>query len=167
MLLTSRLAIERFTVDDSENIFELLNEPSFKRFIGDKGIASLDDARDYLKNTPLDHYEKYGYGLFRVSLRDTGAFVGMNGLIRRPEFECPDLGFAFLKAHWSMGYAYESSVAIIHYAKTTLDLDSLIAMADEDNEASVKLLGKLGFRFRQRVMMPGESVDVLQFELVT
>ena len=90
----------------------------------------------------------------------------MNGLVCRPGFEHPDLGFAFLNAHWSMGYAYESSVAIVEYAKSTLDLDTLIAMADEDNLASVRLLEKLGFHYRRKVTMPGENDEVLQFELV-
>lgn len=167
MLRTNRLSIERFTVDDCDFIFELLNEPSFKRFIGDRGIDSRHDAVQYLENGPLDHYGQYGFGFYRISLRSTGEAVGMNGLICRPDFDRPDLGFAFLKNHWSMGYAYESSVAIIDHAKTTLGLDSIIAMADEENEASVRLLAKLGFRFRRRVTMPGETDEVLQFELVT
>ena len=165
MLQTDRLSIERFALDDCEFIFELINEPSFKRYIGDKGIETLDDARRYLQDGPLDHYDKHGFGIYRIGLRESGEAVGMNGLVLRPEFDYPDLGFAFLRAHWSMGYAYESSAAIVDYAKTTLQLDKLIAMADEENEASVRLLGKLGFRFRCRVTMPGETGEVLQFEL--
>ena len=115
---------------------------------------------------PLDQYEQRGFGLYRVSLRSTGDIVGMNGLVTRPEFDRPDLGFAFLKSHWSRGYAYEASVAIVDYARRSLGLHSIIAMADEDNGASVHLLRKLGFQLLRRVTMPGETDEVLQFELV-
>ena len=163
---TDRLSIERFTVRDCDFIVELLNEPSFRQYIGDKGVRSRHDALQYLKNGPLDQYEQRGFGLYRVSLRSTGDIVGMNGLVTRPEFDRPDLGFAFLKSHWSRGYAYESSVAIVDYARRSLGLHSIIAMADEDNGASVHLLRKLGFQLLRRVTMPGETDEVLQFELV-
>ena len=165
MLETARLSIEPFTLDDADFIVELLNEPTFRRYIGDKGVRTVDDARRYLREAPLRHYEQHGFGLCRVSLRESGVPVGMNGLVHRPEFDHPDLGFAFLKDHWSNGYALESSIAIVEYVRKTLGIDTVIAMADEGNAASVRLLEKLGFRYRQRVTMPGESSEVLQFEL--
>ena len=57
MLQTERLTLSRLTCDDAAFILDLLNEPSFKKHIGDKGVRTLEDARDYLRDGPIDQYE--------------------------------------------------------------------------------------------------------------
>ena len=162
-LETDRLTLSRFTLDDAPFIFALLNEPSFKRYIGDKGIGTLDDAARYLRDVPIAHYARHDYGLYRVGLRPDDVAIGMCGLVNREEFPAPDLGFAFLKAHWSRGYAYESSLAVMRAARERHGLGRVLAMADAENVASTRLLEKLGFRFEQAVTMPGENAPVRQY----
>jgi RimJ/RimL family protein N-acetyltransferase len=89
--------------------------------------------------------------------------VGICGLVRRDEFPDPDLGFAFLKDHWSNGYALESSLAVLRHSRETLGLTRIIALADKDNLASTKLLERLGFKFECKVTMPGETAEVCRY----
>ncbi|MGI9203234.1 MAG: GNAT family N-acetyltransferase [Woeseiaceae bacterium] len=165
MLQTDRLILSHLSYADCAFIIELLNEPSFLEFIGDRGVRNADDAREYLKKGAIDSYEKHGFGLYRVTQRDTRAAIGMCGLVLREEFDHPDLGFAFLERYWSNGYAYESAVAVLRHARDQLGLAIVIAMADEDNTSSIALLDKLGFRFAEMVTMPGEAVEICQFNL--
>ena len=65
VLDTPRLILRRLTLDDAEFIFRLVNDPSWLRFIGDKNVHSLDDARRYLREGPLDMYQRYGFGMYR------------------------------------------------------------------------------------------------------
>ena len=58
VLETERLILRRLTVDDAPFILELLNDPAWLRFIGDKGVRTLDDARDYLRKGPIAMYER-------------------------------------------------------------------------------------------------------------
>jgi ribosomal-protein-alanine N-acetyltransferase len=162
---TGRLRLARLTYDDAGFILELLNEPSFKRYIGDKGVDSLDDARAYLRDVPLAQYKRFGYGLYRVSIRDDDTAAGICGLVKRDEFPEPDLGFAFLKAHWSNGYALESSRAVLEEARDRFELRRILAMADKENVASVRLLEKLGFQFECMVTMPGETHEICQYAI--
>jgi RimJ/RimL family protein N-acetyltransferase len=162
---TERLRLSRLSYDDAAFIFKLVNEPSFIRYIGDKGVRNLSDARDYLQKGPIGQYEKHGFGLYRVSSKDGDASLGICGLVKRDEFDDPDLGIAFLKAHWSNGYAHESSVAVLEYGWTVLGLNRIIAMADGDNASSTGLLEKLGFRFERFAKMPGESGSVCLYAL--
>ena len=164
-LETGRLCLSKLTCEDAGFILELLNEPSFKRYIGDKGVRTPDDARNYLQDGPLRQYERLGYGLYRVSLLEDGTAAGICGLVKREGFPDPDLGFAFLKAHWSNGYAYESSVAVLAEARDRYRLGRIVAMADADNAASIHLLRKLGFRYEQMVTMPGETGEVQQYSI--
>ena len=165
VLHTERLTLARLSFDDADFIFELLNEPSFKRYIGDKGVRTRDDALVYLREVPLRQYREFGYGLYRVGADGDDRALGICGLVNRNEFPDPDLGFAFLQAHRGQGYAYESSLAVLGEARNALGLQRIIAMVDEDNESSNYLLGKLGFRFEQMVTMPGETREIRQYVL--
>jgi RimJ/RimL family protein N-acetyltransferase len=166
MLATERLRLERLTCDDSTFILGLLNEPGFIAFIGDKGVRTEDDARQYLRDGPIGSYATNGFGLYLVRLSDSGEPVGICGLVKRDEFDEPDLGFAFCEEHWGKGFASEASQAVLEHGRLDLGLRRIIAIADADNVASVKVLNKLGFRFERRVTMPGESDEVCLYGIV-
>lgn len=157
---TERLRLRRLSYDDCEFIVELVNEASFKRYIGDKKVRNLDDARDYLRNGPIGNYERYGYGLFLVAPRETGEPAGISGLVKRDGFDDPDIGFAFLQRFRGVGYALESSSAVLDYGFDRLGLKRIIAIADPDNRQSIRLIGKLGMRFERKVRMPGDDHDI-------
>jgi len=164
-LRTARLTISRLAPGDAPFIHVLLNEPSFIRFIGDKGIDTLEDARTYLRDGPIAHYGRHGFGLCRVALQADATPVGICGLVKREAFPHPDLGFAFLCAHWSRGYAHEASLAVLDEARDRFGLRLVLAMADAENHASTRLLRRLGFRFECDVTMPGETKPVQQFAI--
>src|SRR5712692_6293312 len=120
VLETDRLILRRLSVEDAEFILDLLNQPSFLRYIGDKGVRSLDDARAYILNGPVDSYERNGFGLYLVQMKADGTPIGICGLVKRDTLPDADVGFAFLPAHWSQGYAVESATAVMKYARNTL-----------------------------------------------
>ena len=91
--------------------------------------------------------------------------LGICGLVKRNELPHPDLGFAFLQANWGNGYAIESSRAVLRHAASELGLLRVIAIVDEDNEASIRLLSKLGFKFEKMVRMTGETQDICQYQI--
>src|SRR4030095_10136345 len=93
---TVRLWLRRFAEDDVQFIFNLLNQPSFIRFIGDKSVRTLDDARNYLSTGPIKSYRENGFGLYLVELKPSHTPIGMCGLLKRDTLEYVDLGFAFL-----------------------------------------------------------------------
>ena len=79
VLETNRLIIRRLSPDDAEFIFQLLNEPSWLRFIGDKGVRTVEDARAYILNGPVEMYSRLGFGLYLVELKEEGFSIGMCG----------------------------------------------------------------------------------------
>ena len=112
VLETERLVLRRFTLDDAEFIFRLVNDPSWLRFIGDKNVHNLDDARRYLREGPLDMYQRFGFGMFRVEERASGLPTGMCGLIKRDTLPDVDVGYAFLPEFRGKGYAFEAANAV-------------------------------------------------------
>jgi [ribosomal protein S5]-alanine N-acetyltransferase len=141
---TARLRLEQFQPDDAEFILQLVNEPAWLAFIGDKGVRNLDDARTYLANGPIAMYARCGFGLYRVDLKASGAAIGMCGLIRRDTLPDVDIGYALLPGHWGQGYAEEAARATLQHARDTLRLPRLLAIVSPDNARSIRLLEKLG-----------------------
>src|SRR5690349_12434898 len=109
---TARLCLRELTPDDGEFILRLLNEPSFIQNIGDRGVRTIEDARAYIVNGPIASYQKYGFGLLLVELKESGESIGICGLLKRDVLEDPDIGYALLPEFWSRGYAYESATAL-------------------------------------------------------
>ena len=163
VLETERLILRRLSTDDAEFVLELLNEPSFLRYIGDKGVRNLDDARQYILNGPVASYEKNGFGLYLVALKPDGTPIGINGLVKRDTLPDPDIGFAFLPAYWSKGYAFESAAAVMNYARAVLGLTRILAITSPDNEASARLLDKIGLRFERLIKLSEDATEVKLF----
>jgi RimJ/RimL family protein N-acetyltransferase len=159
VLETERLLLRRMTVDDAQFILTLLNEPSFLRYIGDKQVRSLADARQYILNGPVASYERHGFGLLLVELRESRMPIGMCGLLKREELPDPDVGFALLPDFWSRGFAFEAAAAVLQDARDRLQ--RILAITSLDNEASIKLLERLGFTF-ERVTKLSEQGEPLK-----
>jgi len=167
VLETERLILSRLSYGDCEFIYELVNEAAFKKYIGDKNVNSVEDAHSYLKNGPIGSYEQHGFGMFLVTAKDSSEALGICGLVKREQFPEPDLGFAFLRRFWDQGYALESSRAVLEYGVAQLALRRIIAIADPENSASVRLIEKLGFGYAGPVRMAGEARDIHMFALET
>ena len=155
---TARLRLREFTPKDAAFVLRLLNEPSFLRYIGDRGVRSLDDAKRYIADGPIAGYARFGYGLMRVERKSDGATVGMCGVLKRDTLPDPDIGFSFLPEHWSQGYALESARAVMRHAREFLGLGRIVAITTQDNEPSMRLLEKLGFRFERMIPMGDEEL---------
>lgn len=160
---TERLVLRHFCPDDAEFILRLLNEPSFKRQIGDKGVKTIEDARQYLRNGPLDSYDRFGYGLNMVELKDSGEDIGMCGLVRREELDDADIGYAFLERHWSNGYARESAQAVLDHARQKLGLKRIVAIVRPGNHASIRLLERVGLRFDRMIRLAEDDQELQLF----
>ena len=165
IIKTERLSIREFNENDREFIFKLLNSAGWLKFIGDRNIKTLEDARHYIVNGPLFSYHKFGFGPYLVELSDTKQPIGMCSLIKRDALEDIDLGFAFLNEYTGKGYAHEASEALLKYAKNNLGIKKLVAITNTTNTSSIKLLKEMGFTSQSTIKMPNEE-DLLFFTCI-
>jgi RimJ/RimL family protein N-acetyltransferase len=163
VLETDRLIVRWMSADDAPFILELVNEPSWLRFIGDRGVRTLDDAREYIRKGPVDMYARLGFGLYVTERKADGVPIGICGLLKRESLEDVDLGFANLPRFWGKGYAYEAALAVMAYGRSVFGLKRIVAVTSPGNDPSVKLLEKLGFRFERLVRLSEDSADVQLF----
>ncbi|MBM7844146.1 GNAT family N-acetyltransferase [Herpetosiphon giganteus] len=151
---TARLVIRQFTLADGPFVMQLVNQPSWLQWIGNRNVHTLNDAETYISSGPMAMYQRYGVGLCGVEL--AGTLIGMAGLIKRtPEAEI-DLGYAFLPEYWGQGYASEVAQALLNYAITTLKLPRIIATTHLENKQSIKVLERIGMHF-EGIIHEGEQ----------
>ena len=162
---TQRLILRHLDSEDADFIFRLVNEPSWLRFIGDRGVKTIDDARGYIANGPVDSYARHGFGLYMTELKDSATPIGICGLIKRDTLKDVDVGFAFLPEFWGNGYAYESAAAALEYAKTVVGLKRIIAITSPDNVGSIRVLEKLGLHLEQTIKMPDHAGETKLFAI--
>ena len=151
--------------DDAPFILELLNDPSFIRNIGDRRVRTLDGARAYIRTGPVASYERFGFGLWLVELKD-GAPIGMCGLLKRDVLEDVDIGFAYLPAYQAKGYGFEGARAVLDHGRDVLRLQRIVAIVNNDNAPSARLLEKLGMMF-ERMVQPFPDEPPLRLFAVT
>ena len=160
VLDTERLRLRLMTTADAEFIMQLLNDPDFVRYIGDKGVRTLDDAREYIRTGPVASYGRHGFGLWMVELKELGAPVGICGFLKRDTLADVDIGFAILPQHRSRGYAMESASAVLHYGRNVLGLTRIVAITNPDNVESIRVLEKIGMSFERMIRITEHEPEI-------
>lgn len=160
VLETERLTLREITTNDAAFLLGLLNEPSFIQNIGDKKVRTVDDARLYALNGPIASYKQHGFGLYLVALKETGQPIGICGLVKRDALPDADIGYAFLPAYWRKGYALEATAATKQYALTVLGQMELLAIVNAENASSIRVLEKIGFKFKRMVRMTPDAPEI-------
>ena len=162
-LCTDRLHLRWLTEDDAELMLKLWNDPDFIRHVGDRGIRSLEESRQAMRDGVLKLYVNFGYGPYLVEALDGGPPMGICGLFKRDNLDHPDIGYGLLPDFRSRGYALEAASAVLTHARDYLGVPELKAIVSKANNSSVRLLEKLGLRAEGTMRMPGEDEDVVLF----
>jgi len=179
---TQRLRLRRLRKADTAFLLELLNQPSWLEFIGDRNVHSAAQADDYLAQRIDAQFDRYGFGMWGVELRagqpplahlpvagqraighpGMGQLIGLVGLVKRDYLPEPDLGFALLDAYAGHGLAHEAACAVLPLARAR-GLKRLLAITDPDNHRSIALLHRLGFQLEGPHTPPGGTKLVQRY----
>lgn len=151
---TPRLVIKPISERDAAFILELLNSPTWLKYIGDRQILSLSEAEKYIHGIQKKTDTKY----FVVEHKALNSPIGLLTLIKREYLEFPDFGFAFLPEFTGKGFAFEATRAIL--ANIRPFFQEVLAITIPDNFSSIDLLNKLGFIFKEEIYNENEKILV-------
>jgi RimJ/RimL family protein N-acetyltransferase len=157
ILDTERLTLRTLETDDAPFYLELVNDPAFLLYIGDKGVRTLEDARRAIAEGPQAMQRERGHSLYLVQRRSDGAPLGMCGLIKRDSLPEVDIGYALMPAYWGQGYAHEAAAGVVAHGRDSVGLKCLMAITSPENESSIGLLLKLGLRFVEFTHLPPDQ----------
>lgn len=160
-LSTERLALRLLAPADAPALFAIFSDPEVGRYWSSQPWTTMEQADEYVAKA--DEGVASGAALrVGVEVAATGQLVGQAALsaFNEQNRRC-DIGYAFGRAHWGMGYAGEALRALLGYGFDRLDLNRVEADIDPRNAASARVLERLGFRregFMPERWIVGEAV---------
>lgn len=163
LLSTDRLHLRKITLNDAPFLFKLMNDKDWIQHIGDRGVYSVEDAQNYIKNRFFTSYEEKGFGFYALTLKKSKKIIGIAGLIEREGLDFIDIGYGLLAQYRGFGYAFEATKAIYDFGLGSLNIPKIIAIVNPDNQASINLLKKLGLHFEKMIQLPNENQEIMLF----
>ncbi|MGI8638415.1 MAG: GNAT family N-acetyltransferase [Pyrinomonadaceae bacterium] len=178
ILETERTILREIIESDAEFIFDLLNQPSFIKYIGDRNVRTLQSAREFIENRYRKSYREHGFGLYVVELKTDFSIlkseiqnpkskirtpIGICGFVKRDSLPDADIGFALLPQFCGEGYAFESADAVMKYGREVLGLKRVLAITSQDNESSGRLLERIGFKYDRLIKLPHDDEKLKLF----
>lgn len=163
---TERLIIRPTSESDAEFIFKLLNTPKWLKYIGDRDIKTIENARDYIKEKMISQLVRLGYSNYTLIRKQDNQKIGACGLYDRKGLKGIDLGFAFLPEYEKKGFAFESSNRLKEAALNEFNIKTISAITMKDNISSQKLLEKLGFKLTGTTKLSNDDEELLLYKIV-
>jgi RimJ/RimL family protein N-acetyltransferase len=161
---TKRLIISKIGLNDAAFILALVNTPSYIKYIGDKNLRNLSDAKNYIKNTHFISYKTHNFGFYKVLYKNENQKpIGTCGFVKRSEFQDVEIGFGFLPEYEGKGFGFEASQALLELAKSTFKLKKITATTLPSNKRSISLLEKLDLVYEKRIKPFDDDEELLLF----
>jgi RimJ/RimL family protein N-acetyltransferase len=154
-LHTSRLLLRPATAADLEALHRLWIEPEVRRHLFDDRAISLDEAQSLLERSDAG-FEERNLGLWCADERNGEALVGFAGFLHSDDE--PDLVYGLRPSHWGRGLASEAARRVIEQAFANSDAERVVASVDEPNQASIRVLERLGMRRARRSVVEGKPL---------
>lgn len=164
-LETERLKLRKMQPRDTTFLVNLMNDPDWLTFIGDRNIKTQQDALEHIQNVAHPMYEQHALGMLVVVEKTSLKAVGLAGMLQREYLPHPDIGYAFLPCGRGKGYAFEAGRALVNCAQNVMPNIPLYAIVDPKNSASINLLSRLGFKLEKTIKESNKS-EIHQFILV-
>ncbi len=151
------------TVEDDRFVLELLNSPSWLKFIGERDVHTHEAAREYLLTKVIPDYENFGFGFYIMDRIKDRVAIGNCGLTHREGMNHVDIGYSLLDRFTGHGYAFEAAQAILNYGFKVHSLSHISAITTTNNHRSIHLLNKLGLDYQKMISLPGDDEELMLF----
>lgn len=159
LIETPRLILREMTRDDLVPLRAILQDE--ETMVAYEG-AFDDTMVDAWLQRMLDRYTNDGFGMWAVTLRETGEMIGQCGLTRQHilDRDVIEVGYLFNRAFWHQGFAAEAAAACRDYAFETLQIERVYSQIRDTNIASMNVAIRMGMTVRGRFMKHYRGVDM-------
>lgn len=170
-LPAQRLRLRALTPADTDDVFAVFSDPLVMRYWSSPPMTSPEQAAGYIAQIRDWFASRGGLQWGIAPTDDDDRVIGTVTLCAFAlEHRRCEIGYALGADHWGRGYAGEAVAAALAFAFDQLDLARIEADVDPRNDASIRLLERLGFRreglLRARWRVGGEVQDALMYGLL-
>lgn len=153
---TPRCTLREMCTADVDDLYKLYENPLVTRYM--EGLfPEKEQEKQYIQDYIKNVYEYYGFGTWLVHRKEDGQLIGRAGFNYRPGFEEVELGFIIGEPYWRKGYAYEICSHLMEIGRNVYEFEAVQALVKKENEASIRLLEKLGFVYKEEILVDGEE----------
>eukprot|EP01132_Coremiostelium_polycephalum_P010758 gene10758-13171_t len=163
---SERLTIHKVTLNDTQFIYDLWNDPVVVDYISNRGIDTLELASKYIEDAPMKSYRENGYGIYVLRLKTTGEPIGMCGFVKYPPVFYDDeinIGYSLLSKYRSQGYVFESATTLMEYGRKQYNMTNIIGVTTQRNLKSKAVLEKLGLKYKGTFREPKIPDELVMF----
>jgi RimJ/RimL family protein N-acetyltransferase len=159
ILETERLALREWGPGDAEALFVMLGDAEVMRYVDvGRPWESVERAREWAEKLNAS-YRTRGFSRWAVVEKEGGLAVGSCGFVPLPWSGEIDFGYMFRRDRWGRGYASEITPAVLRHGFERYGFEEVVASIAPENDASRRVLEKLGFVYRGNEVMPGEEEE--------
>jgi len=143
---TARLTLRPFAVEDAAAHAELYADPEVTRYLPGGPFAPAEVAARSERSRARfsGHWDAYGWGVWAVADRKSGALIGHCGLAHLPDGTDVELLYALARAAWGRGLATEAGQAALDHGFGSIGLDRIVAVTRPEHRASRRVMERLG-----------------------
>jgi len=162
---SERLLIRPTLEEDAGLIYQLMNTSKFIKYVGDREINSIEDAKKYIQVKMLPQLNTLGYSSYSLITKADGLKIGTCGLYNRDGVDGIDIGFSLLPQFEGFGYAYESAHRLIRAAFEEFEIKEIKAITAKENISSQRLLEKLGLEMIGTTKLPNANEELFLYKI--
>jgi RimJ/RimL family protein N-acetyltransferase len=172
-LETQRLLLRPWSTGDIDGLLRLTGTPEVMRYLGSRTPRSREETeRDHAAK--LAHWRRHGFGARAAIVKDTGEWIGYVVLQFVPpgvialDPDDVEIGWLLKPSAWRHGFATEAALALLDEAFTRITLNRLVARCQSENEASVRIMKKIGMHFEREAINPyGHAIHISSIDRPT
>lgn len=150
ILHTERIVLRILHSGDIPEIEKMHADPEVMLLSGANGPLNKIANQNWCSKN-LDHWQRYGYGMYLMETKEDSEFCGFVGLRNLPHYPAPELCWILPKSKWGQGYALEAALKVKEHAFQKLEYRELLHFIDSRNQKSIKLAEKLGARIHREI----------------
>jgi RimJ/RimL family protein N-acetyltransferase len=160
---TDRLFLREFSDYDYNDLCEILQDKDV--MYAYEHSFSDDEVKGWYNKLIINHYEKYGFGLWAVIHKETNDFLGQCGLTIQElnKEKYLEIGYLFKKKHWHKGYAVEAALCCKKYAFEKLKAEKVCSIIRESNIASINVAKRIGMEKVNEIIKHYHNMDMLHY----
>ena len=160
-LKTKRLTINHLCLDDVIDLHRMDTDLRVRHYIDGKA-SPLKKTKKYLSENIIS-YRENGYGRYAIRDADTNEFLGIGGFLK--ESYGLDFGYRFLPSCWGKGIATEAASTVLEKGISDNLREQVVGIVLPENKASIKVLCKVGFKWKENLELYGFNVEKYSLQL--
>ncbi len=148
---TARLRLRLYTLDDLDRLSVILSNPEVMKYSPRGSIPKGKEKQvtgEIIKYF-IEHWEKYGFGVWAAIEKTSGKLIGHCGLNCLPNTPDIEVLYRFDQSFWNQGIATEATKACLQYGFETVKLYKIIAIASPKHIASRRVMEKAGLKYEK------------------